>query len=94
MRGWLAIDPKGVVGEAAYEVGASLRNPIEDARLFANSGIILRRVAIFAERLGFDRDRLIGWCFAQVVLATIWSLEDGTDPSLGIAMTEASLPLL
>ena len=26
-RGWVAIDPKGVVGELEYEVGALLRNP-------------------------------------------------------------------
>src|SRR5262245_24595375 len=28
-RGWLAIDPKGVIGELEYEVGAALRNPYE-----------------------------------------------------------------
>ena len=27
-RGWLAIDPKGVIGEVEYEIGASLRNPV------------------------------------------------------------------
>lgn len=28
-RGWIAIDPKGVVGELEYELGALLRNPVE-----------------------------------------------------------------
>ena len=28
-RGWLAIDPKGLVGEVGYEIGAMLRNPVE-----------------------------------------------------------------
>lgn len=28
-RGWLAIDPKGVIGEPEYELGALLRNPRE-----------------------------------------------------------------
>ena len=28
-RGWCAIDPKGVVGELEYELGAALRNPID-----------------------------------------------------------------
>jgi streptomycin 6-kinase len=27
-RGWLAIDPKGVVAEGEFELGAALRNPI------------------------------------------------------------------
>jgi streptomycin 6-kinase len=33
-RGWLAIDPKGVVGEPQFELGAALRNP----RVFAAAG--------------------------------------------------------
>src|SRR5438067_1309862 len=43
---WLAIDPKGVVGEPAYEAGALLRNPLPwlleqpDPR-----GVTARRVA-------------------------------------------------
>ncbi|WP_421725885.1 aminoglycoside phosphotransferase family protein [Bauldia sp.] len=92
-RGWLAIDPKGMVGEPAYEVGASLRNPITDARLFADPAIIARRVAIYSERLGFDRQRMLDWCFSQAVLSVIWAIEDGWDLDLGMALIEASLPL-
>src|SRR5438105_1948740 len=33
-RGWLAIDPKGVVSEVEYEIGAFLRNPFEQPELF------------------------------------------------------------
>jgi len=29
-RGWVAIDPKGVVGESPYEIGSALRNPTQD----------------------------------------------------------------
>ena len=35
-RGWVAIDPKGVVGEVEYEIGAALRNPAERPDLFAS----------------------------------------------------------
>jgi streptomycin 6-kinase len=35
-RGWLAIDPKGVVGETEYELGTALRNPIERPDLVAD----------------------------------------------------------
>ena len=47
-RGWLAIDPKGVVGELAYEVGAELRNPIARPELFAAPAVIARRAEHFA----------------------------------------------
>lgn len=77
---WLAIDPKGVVGEPAYEVGALLRNPWPYLLDMPQPGRILaRRVDQLAEELGFDRERLVGWGFAQAVLSACWSLEDGSD---------------
>ncbi|HEX8180728.1 MAG TPA: aminoglycoside phosphotransferase family protein [Pyrinomonadaceae bacterium] len=76
--GWMTIDPKGVVGEPCYEVGAFLRNPLDlfnDAeRARATSA---RRLDIFAEVLGFDRARMARWALVQTVLSACWSLEDG-----------------
>ena len=53
-RGWLAIDPKGVVGEVEYELGAALRNPIERPGLFVSRGAVERRVRCFEAALGVD----------------------------------------
>ncbi len=74
-RGWLAIDPKGVVGEPAYEVGAFLRNRLP-ANLSDARRLLARRVDQLAERLDFDRQRLIGWGLAQAVLSAWWGYED------------------
>jgi streptomycin 6-kinase len=93
-RGWVAIDPKGVIGERAYECGALLRNPTEDAARFADPTIIDRRVRIVCERLGLDRPRVIGWCFAQAVLSAVWALQDGRADRRGLVTAEATLPLL
>jgi streptomycin 6-kinase len=76
-RGWLAIDPKGVVGEAEYEVGASIRNPTEAPDLFTSPRTIERRLEYFARTLNLDLDRILRWAFAQAVLSAIWSVEDG-----------------
>jgi streptomycin 6-kinase len=94
VRGWLAIDPKGVVGETAYETGAMLRNPTEDTTLFATPAVIDRRVRILCERCTLDRERVLGWCFSQAVLAAIWAIEDGTEDKRGLVTAEATLPLL
>lgn len=76
---WLAIDPKGVVGEPAYEVGALLRNPFPQLLDMPQPGRILaRRVDQLAEVLGFDRPRIVGWGTAQAVLAAWWCIEDNT----------------
>jgi streptomycin 6-kinase len=78
-RPWLALDPKGVVGEPAYEVGALLRNPVPRLLNHTQPGRLLaRRVDQLAEALGFDRRRLWGWGVAQAVLAAWWSYEDAT----------------
>lgn len=93
-RGWLAIDPKGVIGERAYECGAFLRNPTDDASRFADPTIIDRRVRIVCERLGLDRTRVIGWCFAQAMLSAVWAMQDGHEDRRGLVTAEATLPLL
>jgi streptomycin 6-kinase len=93
-RGWLAIDPKGVLGEPAYEVGAALRNPTEDPNWFARPSIVDRRVRIVSDCLGLDRQRVLGWAFAQAVLSAVWSLEDQLNPSRGLLSAEAILPML
>lgn len=75
-RGWLAIDPKGVVGELAYEAGAALRNPCERPELYAAPATIRKRVDCFARMLRLDATRILSWAFAQAVLAAIWEVED------------------
>ena len=93
-RGWLAIDPKGVVGELAYETGAMLRNPGKDPDVYADPAVIARRTAILAGRLGLDAARIIGWCFAQAVLSALWCVEDGLNAAPAWRMAGATRPLL
>ena len=74
---WLALDPKGLVGEPAYEVGALLRNPLPELLTWPQPERILgRRVDQLAGDLGFERTRLVGWGLAQAVLSAWWSFED------------------
>ena len=75
-RGWIAIDPKGVVGEVAYEVGASLRNPIERPDILASTAALERRVKVFEAALGLNAARMFQWAYVQSVLAAIWLVED------------------
>ena len=77
---WLAIDPKGVIGEREYEVGAWLRNPFPHILQLENpQAVITRRVRQFNQALGFDEKRILGWGFAQAVLAGWWSFEEHDD---------------
>lgn len=87
---WLAIDPKGLVGEPAYEVGALLRNPLPQLFNWPEPvRVSERRVAQLAEELGIERARVRGWGVAQAVLAGWWSFEDtGSGGEFGVAAAE------
>jgi len=76
-RGWLAIDPKGIVGELEYEIGASLRNPYDTPAILSAPQVIERRIKQFASALKLDANRILGWGFSQAVLSAIWGVEDG-----------------
>ena len=77
---WVVIDPKGVIGEMAYEVAAFLRNPIPELIVAEDiDSIISNRIASFAKILGLAPQRIIDWSFVQAVLAWVWALEDGCD---------------
>ncbi|MCA1620123.1 MAG: aminoglycoside phosphotransferase family protein [Acidobacteria bacterium] len=87
---WLAVDPQGVVGEPAYEVGALLRNPLPQLLRFPHPARVTeRRIAQLSEELGLERERVRGWGLAQAVLSYWWSVEDGGEVGeSGLAVAE------
>ena len=77
---WLAVDPKGVIGEPAYETGALLRNFWPDILNVTNpTSLITRRIDRLSSELGFERERIYNRGFAQAVLSVIWNVEDGRE---------------
>jgi len=94
-QSWLAIDPKGVIGEPAYEAGALLQNPMPQLLELPNlERVLARRVDQLAHELELDRERIVGWGFAQAVLSAWWSLEDhgsGWEPAIACAHVLAHL---
>lgn len=79
---WVVIDPKGVIGEPAYEVAAFIRNPMPELLNHAYAlKIIHNRITRFSELLELPERRILDWCFVQAVLAWVWALEDGCDAS-------------
>jgi streptomycin 6-kinase len=96
-RGWVAIDPKGVVGELEYELGASIRNPAELPALFTNAAVARARADRLCAALGLDADRAMAWSYAQAVLSAIWGVEDGyrVEPTTPVLVLANNLrPLL
>jgi streptomycin 6-kinase len=91
-RGWLAIDPKGIIGEVEYEIGAMFRNPIERPELFTSPNAIQNRLEMVMRTLNVDGGRVLRWALSQAVLSAIWGVEDGfvveaDNPTVGLAHT-------
>ncbi|WP_431953829.1 aminoglycoside phosphotransferase family protein [Actinacidiphila sp. bgisy167] len=75
---WLAIDPKPVVGEPAYDLAWLVRDRLET--LVASPGsqsAARRRVAKLSDSLEVDRDRLRAWSLFRAVEAGVWALSVG-----------------
>ena len=88
-RGWLVIDPKGVIGPAGYEVGPFLMNPWGDFLNGHNYRLMTkRRIDILHEHLGFERERIHEWGLAHAVLSTWWGIEDNTGWDYSLAFAE------
>ena len=88
-RGWLAIDPKGVLGDPHYEVANAFRNP-QGAAIASDPRRIKARADILSSRLGFDRKRMLGFAAAHSGLSICWNLASGDSITNDLAV----LPLL
>jgi len=89
-RGWLAIDPKGVIGPPEYECGPFLINPIPD---FPYSLHAVRqtekRIAIMSEKLGFSREIIRDWGLCHAILSAWWDTrDDGTGGEYSLACAD------
>lgn len=74
---WLAIDPKGVIGEREYEICAFMRNPWPQLLTTMNTKqVISRRLDQIVEHTGFERERILLWLIVNAVLVAWWCIED------------------
>ncbi len=75
-RGWLAFDPKGLVGERTYDCANTLCNPVMPA-LVHNETRLLTNAAILADLLTLDPWRVLAFTCAYACLNASWWLQLG-----------------
>jgi streptomycin 6-kinase len=91
---WLAIDPKGYVGDPAYDAITLLRSRYEDLLAAPDpEAALLRRLAVFADAAGIDRKRARRWTQYRAVTAALWGRRHG-DPAWVVAATDVLADLL
>ena len=74
-RGWLAIDPKRLIGERGFDYANIFRDP--DYAVATAPGYFERRLEIVAEEAGLPRQRLLRWILAWAGLSAAWFIGDG-----------------
>lgn len=79
---WLAIDPKGIIGEMAFEVAAFdliSKDELKDTATIQEK--IVTSATLLSRALDLCYERLLAWMFLRAILAAQWFLEDNGDPS-------------
>ena len=69
---WVAIDPKGLLGETEYDVIQFLLNCLPEKEVYE---VTSKRIDIFTKGLQLNKERLLLWGYCHTVLATSWSVE-------------------
>lgn len=82
-RGWLAIDPKRVIGDRGFDYANIFTNPDLDHPQWpvaTKPERFARRLEIVTEAAGIERGRMLRWILAWTGLSAAWYLGDG-DPA-------------
>lgn len=97
-RGWLAIDPKCVTGDRAFEYTILFCDPdLADPEppVATLPGRFERRLEIVLAKSGLERERLLKWILAWCGLSAVWFLGD-EDPlaEVNFAVAERAIVAL
>lgn len=79
-RGPIAIDAKGVMGEAAYEPSNMFRNPVGAQPLYRDVDRAKRLAGAWAQALGCSSQRILQWAAVRVALSIIWDGNETLQP--------------
>jgi streptomycin 6-kinase len=87
-HGWLAIDPKRLIGDRCFDYANILRNPEFDIKIATAPGRFATQVSVITAATGLERPRLLQWILAFTGLSAAWFLTEGIKPELDLAIAE------
>jgi len=75
---WLVVDPKGYVGDPAYDAGMPIKwRPLRSLRGEELRKAVHRGLQVFAEAAELDRERVRRWAQFHAVQASFWGRRHG-----------------
>lgn len=91
-QGFLAIDPKGLLGERGFDFANLFCNP--DFATATSPGRLARQVAIISREAALEPNRLLAWILSWSALSALWHIEDGGCADSALAVAEIALQAL
>jgi streptomycin 6-kinase len=85
-NGPVAVDPRGVWGEPALDVGVALLNPLGTLPVDrpALHSLLERRLGLICPAMGVDADRGRAWTVVCGVVSALWTAQDGRGVDAGV----------
>jgi streptomycin 6-kinase len=90
-RGWLAIDPKRLVGERGFDFANIFTNPdLDDPTrpVATKPDRFARRLQVVTERASLERERLLRWILAWTGLSAAWFVGDGDSAAIDLRVAQ------
>jgi streptomycin 6-kinase len=88
-RGWLAVDPKGLIGERGFDYANMFCNP--DPETATAPDRFARRVQVVVEVAKVGHTRLLQWVLAWAGLSSAWLLDQEFSAALPLKVAELAL---
>lgn len=92
---WLSIDPKGIIGEIAFEAAAFDlldRSDWDESKTILDK--INQRLSLLASNLKISKERLQAWIFLRVIISAQWFIEDNGNPDETLRLAAMLYPAL
>jgi streptomycin 6-kinase len=95
-RGWLAIDPHGLIGDPAYDAANLFYNPLERQDLRTSTDRAQALAGVLAPAVGRPVSVVLAYGFCHACLSSVWYSEDGEEAQAqaGLDVARAIRPLL
>ena len=87
-RGWLAIDPKGLIGDPYYDLSNLFLNPLGREDENATPRRINRLATQLAHELELNKRKILRYAFARAMLSAAWHEQDGSDGAYSMKVAE------
>ncbi|MGE7778267.1 aminoglycoside phosphotransferase family protein [Chitinophaga sp. NPDC101104] len=91
-KGWLAIDPKKLYGDRAFDFANIFCNP--DLSIAAAPAAFQRRLQTVCSETGIERRRLLEWIVAWAALSAVWFIEDNLEADAATDLAVGTLAMV